>query len=66
MWVRLRTLKVNEDGEEEEEWRDEDESVNFYSERLDLEDPEDGWREKEDPDEPYLITAQGDALSRQM
>jgi len=66
MWVRLRTLKVNEDGEEEEEWRDEDESVDFYSERLDLEDPEDDWRGKEDPDEPYLITMQGDALSRQM
>jgi hypothetical protein len=36
MWVRLRSLKMNDDGEEEEDWQDDDDaSLDFVTDPFD-------------------------------
>jgi len=62
MWVRLRSLKMNDAGEEEEDWQDDDASIDFVSDAFDLEqgDEEDGG------ERPSAIVDNGDEGSRHM
>jgi hypothetical protein len=64
MWVRLRSLKVNEAGEEEEDWRDDD-SIIGPAEGLELHDDDDP-DDVEARERPYNITGYDRDEDRQM
>lgn len=58
MWVRLRSLKMNDAGEEEEDWQDDEASIDFVTEAFDLEQ-EDGQDGEDEDERPFAIVDYG-------